>query len=279
VDILETLVKIRRKLLIVIGVLLVLLVVVVIAAGLFLWATAPRDTTQIIKNRMGMEFVAVPAGSFLMGSEKGNPDEKPVHQVMISKGFLLGRYEVTQGQWKDVMGRDAANFKGSNFPVQFLSWNDAQQFIARLNQTNDGYTYRLPTEAEWEYACRAGTTTEYADNLEWLAWYSGNSTQRVHPVGHLHPNVWGLYDMHGNLSEYCQDWYDPNYYGASPATDPPGPGAGKERVVRGGSFFDSGPISPTTDISNLRSAARSEAFPDASIEDRGLRLVAVPRPH
>ena len=279
-EILERLARIRRKLLIAVGVLLVFAVVLIVTAGIFLWATAPRETAQIVKNRIGMEFVSLPAGSFMMGSENGKSDEKPVHEVTISKGFLMGRYEVTQAQWKTVMGRDAVNFKGNDFPAQFVTWNETQEFIARLNQTNDGYIYRLPTEAEWEYACRAGTTTEYADNLEWLAWYYSNSDQRVHRVGQLHPNAWGLYDMHGNVWEYCQDWYDPNYYRGSPSTDPPGPASGRQRVQRGGSFFDPGPLSAVTDGSNLRSAARNQAFPDGGIlEDRGFRIVAVAQSH
>lgn len=276
VQIIERLQRIHRKLLIAVGVLFVLLVVLVVTAGILLWATAPRDTAKIVKNRIGMEFVSLPAGNFMMGSAKGRADEKPVHRITISKGFLLGRYEVTQGEWKTVMGREAVNFKGDDFPAQFVNWNQTQEFIARLNQTSDGYTYRLPTEAEWEYACRAGTTTEYADDLEWLAWYAGNSENRVHPVGHLHPNAWGLYDMHGNVFEFCQDWYDPNYYSSSPDTDPQGPASGKERVLRGGSFRETGPFSATIDESNLRSAARWQSFPDDILDDRGFRLVAVP---
>ena len=276
-DLLERLARIRYKLLIAVGVLLVFVVVFAAAAGLLLWITAPRDKAKVVKNRIGMEFVSLSAGSLMMGSDNGKPDEKPVHRVTISKGFLMGRYEVTQGEWKTVMGREPANFKGTSFPVQFVSWNDTQEFIARLNQTNDGYTYRLPTEAEWEYACRAGTTTEYADNLEWLAWHLGNSNQRVHPVGHLHPNAWGLFDMHGNVTEYCQDWYDANYYRDSPATDPQGPGSGQQRVFRGGSFFDLGPFSAVTDQSNLRSAARNQSTPEAVLDEYGFRIVAVPR--
>jgi formylglycine-generating enzyme required for sulfatase activity len=273
-QLLERLVQIRRKLLIAVGVLLVLLIVVVLGAGLLLWATMPREV-PVVKNHIGMEFVSVPAGSFMMGSETGRPDEKPVHQVTISHEFLMGRYEVTEGEWKTVMGRDPANFKGSAFPVQFVTWNETQEFVRRLNQANDGYTYRLPTEAEWEYACRAGTTTAYADNLDWLAWYANNSDARVHPVGHLHPNAWGLYDMHGNVTEYCQDWYERDYYGSSPGKDPQGPASGQQRVVRGGSFLDTGPFSPEIDESNLRSAARSQESPDGVLDKRGFRLVAV----
>lgn len=275
-EILERLARIRYKLLIAIGVLLVFLVVLIVVAGSLLWITAPRDNAKIVKNPIGMEFVSLSAGNFMMGSENGKPDEKPVHQVTIN-GFLMGRYEVTQGEWKTVMGREHAGSKGASFPVQFVTWQDTQDFIARLNQSNDGYTYRLPTEAEWEYACRAGTTTDYADELPWLAWYRGNSDQKVHPVGQLHPNAWGLYDQHGNVTEFVSDWYDANYYRNSPGADPPGPVNGKERVLRGGSFFDPGPLPSSTD-EYLRSAARNHTTPNlGTLEEYGFRIVAVPR--
>ena len=279
-NLLKRLNRTKRKLWIAIGALLVVaafLIVVVAVAGLILWISQSRKAAQIKKNRVGMEFVPVRAGTFIMGSETARSDEKPAHRVTITYGFFMGRYEVTAGQWKAVMGRDPYNFKGDKYPVQFVSWNQAQEFIERLNQMNDGYTYRLPTEAEWEYACRAGTTGNYADELDWIAWYESNSDDKVHPVGERHPNAWGLYDMEGNLWEYCQDWYSENYYSQSPGTDPHGPPGGKERVERGGSFRDPGPSSAAYDGSDLRSAARRGTNPDGIPDSEGFRVVAIAR--
>jgi formylglycine-generating enzyme required for sulfatase activity len=186
-----------------------------------------------------------------------------VHQVIISKGFLMGQYEVTSAQWKAVMGKEPSNYKGDNFPAQFISWNDAQEFIRRLNQTNDGYTYRLPTEAEWEYACRAGTTGDMA--------YYEMVLDKIHTVGYRSPNDWGLYDMHGNVSEWCQDWYDKNYYSQSPGTDPQGPASGQQRVMRGGSWYD--------DRSTTLSSSREGGRADELLDSNGFRVVAVARNH
>ncbi|HXM35504.1 MAG TPA: formylglycine-generating enzyme family protein [Pyrinomonadaceae bacterium] len=277
-QLLERLQQIRRKLLIVVGVLLAVLVVliaVIVVVGLFLWSSDSRKAAQIKKNRIGMEFVTVPAGSFAMGSATGRNNEKPVHRITITQGFLMGRYEVTAGEWKTVMNREPNSFKGDLFPVQFVSWNEAQVFIRKLNQMNDGYSYRLPTEAEWEYACRAGTTGEYADDLNWIAWYDINSDFKVHKVGYKHPNAWGLYDMEGNLWEYCQDWYSEDYYSQSSGTDPQGPASGQQRVQRGGSFSDLGPMSNEDHGSNLRSTARSRTGPDGILDNQGFRIVAV----
>ena len=228
-----------------------------------------------------MEFVRIPPGEFMMGCSTSDnecdDDEKPAHQVTITKGFLIGRYEVTAGQWKAVMGKEPPNFKADFLPAQFVSWNEAQEFIRRLNQRNDGYLYRLPTEAEWEYTCRAGTKGDYPDNLEWLAWYEANSGHRPHQIGEKHPNDWGVYDMNGNLEEWCQDWYDKDYYSHSPGTDPQGPATGTERVIRGGSFIDSGPFSAVVDGSKLRSPARWQSTPAGILDSYGFRVVAVTR--
>jgi formylglycine-generating enzyme required for sulfatase activity len=182
-----------------------------------------------------MEFVYISAGSFKMG----NGDAKSVHDVTISKPFEMGKYEVTQAQWQAVMGNNPSYFKNCDqCPVEQVSWGDAQKFINKLNAKNDGYEYRLPTEAEWEYACRAGTTGDYAGNLDSMAWYDSNSGSKTHPVGQKQPNAFGLYDMHGNVWEWCQDWYDENYYKNSPSTDPKGASSGSNRVLRGGGWYD-----------------------------------------
>jgi formylglycine-generating enzyme required for sulfatase activity len=186
------------------------------------------------------EFVKIQPGDFMMGCSANdsecNESEKPAHRVRITKAFEMGKYEVTQAQWEPVMGSNPSNFKGGDRPVEQVSWNDVQLFLQRLNRRNDGYRYRLPTEAQWEYAARAGTAGAYAGSLDAMAWYSKNSGSQTHPVGQKQPNAWGLYDMHGNVTEWVQDWYDANYYKSSPASDPQGPASGTTRVLRGGSW-------------------------------------------
>ena len=199
----------------------------------------------------GMEFVGIPPGEFLMGSTSRHASirEQPVTRVRISKGFYLGKYEVTQDQWQAVMGNNPSSFKdcGGNCPVAKVSWEEVQVFIGRLNARTGGGKYRLPTEAEWEYAARAGTTSDtYAGDitqpfgndpvLNGIAWYDENSGLRTHPVGQKAPNGWGLHDMLGNVWEWVGDWYG-DYPGGA-VTDPSGPGSGSERVVRGGGWFD-----------------------------------------
>ncbi|MGI9065298.1 MAG: protein kinase domain-containing protein [Pyrinomonadaceae bacterium] len=142
-------------------------------------STPPKN----VRTQSGIDLVWIQPGSFMMGSTNGEADEKPVHQVTINYSFYMGKYEVTQAQWQAVMGRNPSSFKCSNCPVEQVSWNDAQEFIRKLNQINDGYTYRLPSEAEWEYACRAGTTGDYAGNLNDMAWYADNSGSKTHAVG------------------------------------------------------------------------------------------------
>ena len=185
------------------------------------------------------EFSRIPSGTFMMGSGSGNDDEKPVHRVKITKDFLMQTTPVTQRQWEAVMGSNPSHFKGNpDRPVDRVSWEDAQGFIEKLNSLVPAGGFRLPTEAEWEYACRAGTTGEYGGTgrLDDMGWYDKNSGKRTHPVGQKEPNAWGLYDMHGNIWEWCQDWYDYEYYAQSPEADPTGPTTGTFRVLRGGSW-------------------------------------------
>lgn len=178
-------------------------------------------------NSIGMQFVLIPAGEFQMGSETGYNDEKPVHTVRLTRPFYLGQYPVTQGQWQAVMGNNPSHFTSDpNRPVEYVSWDDVHQFIAKLNAREGVKLYRLPTEAEWEYAARARATTAYRfgsdeQQLAAYAWYDRNSGSTTHPVGQKQPNAWGLCDMHGNVWEWVQDWYGSYAAGAgstSPAT-------------------------------------------------------------
>jgi formylglycine-generating enzyme required for sulfatase activity len=243
----------------------------------------PRTRT----NPTGIEFVLIPPGSFMMGSTNGDDDQKPVHQVTINYSFYMGKYEITQAQWQQVMGNNPSNFKGGNLPVERVSWNDAIAFIARLNGQNDGFRYKLPTEAEWEYACRAGTTGDYAGDLDAMAWYFANSgntrlsgkgfydklkpnNNRTHPVGTKLPNAFGLFDMHGNVWEWCQDWYHDSY-NAAPSDGSAWLSGGEQmfRVLRGGSWDYS--------ADSARSACRFANTPIDRNEGYGFRVVAVPK--
>lgn len=214
-------------------------------------------------------FIRVPAGEFMMGSTNGHDSERPVHRVRISRVFEMGKYETTQAQWQFLLGSNPSQFKGASLPVERVSWEDVQQFIQKLNALNDGYIYRLPTEAEWEYACRAGSTGDYAGSLDAMAWYGSNAVGTTHPVGQKEPNAWGLYDMHGNVREWCQDWFNVSYYAQSPSVDPIGPRAGSDRVLRGGNWIlGSDP---------LRSAHRWRMMPALREENVGFRLVRTTR--
>ena len=186
----------------------------------------------------GMNFVQIPAGEFTMGSQgvEADADETPLTRVQISQAFELSTHEVTQGQWEAAMGRNpsAQSLCGTDCPVEAVSWHDVQDFIARLNMAEDGYTYRLPTEAEWEYAARAGTTEDRDGPIDTIAWHSGNSTNSAHPVASKEPNRFGLFDMLGNVWEWVQDWY--GEYPGGNVTNPTGPDSGSLRVVRGGGW-------------------------------------------
>jgi formylglycine-generating enzyme required for sulfatase activity len=202
-----------------------------------------------IENSIGMVLVPIPAGEFLMGSpESGlNPArlyQSPQHQVTLTTPFLLGVHEVTQGQWQAVMGTtpwkgESSVKEGDNYPANYVNWPDAVEFCRQLSE-KEGLEYRLPTEAEWEYACRAGTTTAYsfgddASELGEYAWHKENAEQYAHTVGQKNPNPWGLYDMHGNVWEWCSDWYWD--YPSGNVTDPVGSSVGVHRVLRGGSVL------------------------------------------
>ncbi|WP_440954009.1 formylglycine-generating enzyme family protein [Methanosarcina sp. Mfa9] len=219
------------------------------------------ETESDYTNSIGMEFMKIPAGEFMMGSpsdEEGRCDnEGPVHKVTIEESYYLGKYEVTQEQWREVMGSNPSYFKGDDLPVEKVSWNDVQEFIEKLNEMEGTDEYRLSSEAEWEYACRAGTTTRYYfgdddSKLKDYAWYGGYATceewkkyidkimreGRTHPVGQMKPNPWGLYDMHGNVWEWCQDKWHDDYDGAPSDGSAWEDGSSSVRVNRGGGWFD-----------------------------------------
>ncbi len=183
-------------------------------------------------------MIFVPGGPFKMGSPKGGwyNTEKPQHDVIVP-GFYIGKYQITQSQWEAAMGKNPSHFKGDPaLPVENISWNDAKRFCEKLSRMT-GMGYRLPSEAEWEYACRAGTTGDYAGDLDAMAWYSKNSGSETHPVGQKQSNAFGLYDMHGNVREWCEDVWCDNYKDAP--TDGSAwlsNGNSIQRVVRGGSW-------------------------------------------
>ena len=231
---------------------------------------------NIFTNSIGMEFVLIPAGTFRMGSAERDvyalADEKPRHEVTISRPFHLGRFPVTQAQWRAVMGENPSMFKGPDRPVENVSWEDVRAFIAKLNAAEGHERCRLPTEAEWEYAARAGSVTSYCfgddeGQLGDYAWYGDNSGDETHPVGLKRPNPWGIFDMHGNVFEWTLDWYARKSYQAyrtGAVTDPRGPGAGEARTLRGGCWAD--------DAITCRSAYRSRFAPDGRNGGNGFRL-------
>jgi formylglycine-generating enzyme required for sulfatase activity len=248
-------------------------------------------------NSIGMKLVRIPPGKFTMGSpvsETGRYVEEHQHEVEITRAYHLGAHAVTQAQYKKVMGRNPSDFAAggarqsavrgmdtSDFPVERVSWNDAVAFCEKLSalpaEKGARRVYRLPTEAEWEYACRAGTSTPFAfgsslssrqanfdGNQPYGGAEKGPYLQRPAKVGSYKPNAWGLYDMHGNVWQFCNDWHDTNYFTASPRKDPPGPKAGHSRVVRGASWMNTGAW--------CRSAFRVHVTPTATYDHAGFRV-------
>ncbi|MGA2258863.1 MAG: formylglycine-generating enzyme family protein [Thermoguttaceae bacterium] len=234
----------------------------------------PQEIAVDLGQGVKLEMVLIAAGEFTMGSpdSDGNAsgDEKPQHRIRITKPFYLGKYLATQEQWEAVMGTNPSNVKGPKNPVENVSWEDCQQFCHMLNaKPHAGGKFQLPTEVQWEYACRAGSTTYYCfgdeeSGLGEYAWYGGNSHVQTHPVGKKKPNAWDLYDMHGNVWEWCQDWYDRGYYATSPTDDPTGPTMGSGRVFRGGGW--------DYPASSCRSAHRSDGEPGCRNYLLGLRV-------
>ena len=247
-------------------------------------------------NSIGMKLALIPPGEFMMGSSAEEiarcvaearqqdrsawhthqiPKEAPIHKVRLTKAYYLGVCEVTQAEYERVMGKNPSHFKGvGKRPVETVTWHDAVEFCRRLGalpgEKAAGAVYRLPTEAEWEYACRAGTTGRYsfgndAAGLGQHAWWKGNAQGRTQPVGRLRPNAWRLLDMHGNVAEWCADWYAKDYYAKSAATDPAGPDSGGSRVLRGDSWYYEYPL-------RFRSAFRDALGPQEGRSHFGFRV-------
>jgi len=266
----------------------------------------PVEKTLDLGKGVKMELVLIPAGEFMMGSGlspqevesrydglDGCEDEHPQHRVRITRPFYMGKYEVTNAQYQQFLresGYDGSqdvlyNYlhlahyhdrdwrehapTGADYPVVAVSWKNAQAFCQWLSRKT-GREVRLPTEAEWEYACRAGSSMVYhfgdsEDRLGDYAWYHGNSDWKTHPVGQKRPNAWGLYDMHGNVEEWCADWYGEDYYAQSPAADPAGPTSGTLRVLRGGAWYSL--------ERDCRSADRDHDWPTFAFYSYGFRVV------
>jgi formylglycine-generating enzyme required for sulfatase activity len=232
--------------------------------------------TMNLDGGVKLELVLIPAGKFIMGSpanEALRQDDETPHEVTIKRPFYMGKYTVTQEQYEKVMGKNPSQFKGAKNPVEMVSWNDAQDFCQKLS-TSSGKIVRLPAEAEWEYACRAGSTTAYCfgdteNELALCGWYIKNNTHNgiidgtTHPVGEKKPNAFGLYDMHGNVWEWCQDWL--GSYPTGTVTDPTGPATGASRVLRGGSWRDP--------AAYCRAAFRDDGTSDGLVRHDGFRVV------
>jgi formylglycine-generating enzyme required for sulfatase activity len=251
-------------------------------ALLFVPALAPAQIHSLGALLDGSGFATIPAGEFEMGSIIGTPDEQPVHRVRIGKSFEMGKYEVTQAQWESVMynphvaaqtrtrvsdqASNPSKFKGATRPVESVSWESVQVFLNALNQRDPKHVYRLPTEAEWEYAARAGSKDQLLEGLDDKAWFAGNSDGTTHPIGEKEPNAWGLHDMFGNVLEWVQDWYSPEGYGG-----PLHPDAyiGSYKVYRGCGWL--------SEAKYCRPAFRAFDFPSSGQYSVGFRLVRTPK--
>ena len=250
-----------------------------LAAAVACAATPAPTTTIALGGGVTMEFILIKPGSFTMGSDEntGDGDESPQHKVTITRPFYLGKFEVTQAQWTVVMGDDPSEFRGMQRPVDTVSWNDCQRFLAKLSEKT-GRKFALPTEAQWEFACRAGTATTWSfgdrdTSATDYAWLIGNSGGTTHPVGEKKPNAWGLHDMHGNVWEWCADFYAKHAYAAGDAVDPHGPPASEGHILRGGAWGEH--------PNNARSAGRNAMGPDDRHNGTGFRcmlLVDEPAP-
>ena len=229
--------------------------------------TVPSNCITVVANGVKFRMIKVEAGTFKMGSTSGDSDERPVHQVTLTNDYYIGETEVTQELWTAVMGSNPSYFTSSNqLPVEEVSWNDCQTFITKLNVLT-GRAFRLPTEAEWEFAARGGNASEGytysgSNNVGDVAWYYDNSSSKTHDVATKAPNELGIYDMSGNVWEWCQDWY--GSYSSNAQTNPTGPTSGSSRVDRGGGW--------SNDDNYCRVANRSGSDASFTYEGLGLRL-------
>jgi len=224
--------------------------------------SSSKPTSDNISS-LKIDMVRIKGGTFSMGSNSSEAysNEQPAHSVTLSP-FYIGKTEVTQGQWRSVMASNPSYFaNGDSYPVEKISWNEVKLFLIRLNQQT-GQNYRLPTEAEWEYAARGGTSGDRYGDPDQIAWYNGNSGRSTHPVGQKQPNGYGLYDMLGNVQEWCSDWYE--LYSPLPQTNPQGPSTGSGNVLRGGSWND--------DAREERASVRKAFKPYHSYPFVGFRL-------
>jgi formylglycine-generating enzyme required for sulfatase activity len=232
-------------------------------------------------NSLGMRFVYIPPGRFVMGSppdEIGRDELEIQHPVILSKGFYLQTTEVTQAQWRAVMEINPSQHQGDDLPVDNVSWRDCKKFIIRLNRLEGDTQYKLPSEAEWEYTCRAGSQKAFTNGsltepgsaldplLDQVGWYKANSGRAPHPVASKSPNAWGLYDMHGNVWEWAEDWWENWYskFSGIPVTDPLGPVLGRFKIIRGGGWF--------AGASYQRCASRKRAEPGSKGPGIGFRV-------